>query len=463
MKNNISKYMHRYSNENKTRRKVLFCFVGITFFVMLILNFNTGYMADDYSYINSTSLLDVFRDEYTQYMTWGGRSVVHILARIFLMLPKFIFNIANSLIYTWLTVLIYLYANYNKKTKVSLYLFIVSCCFIFIPVFGQTVFWVTGSCNYLWGTTIILTFLLPYRIYITKKFTLSKHKNSLFILFMFLFGIIAGWCNENTSGGCILFIILMILYALLNKIKLQLWLFSGLIGSIIGFGFMLLSPGNAIRAQNFTSEYSNFTNLIINFKGCTKTIINLFLNLIILFVIFVIIHLLAKKNIKNIIIPFIYLLIGFAIVYAMILSPTGPNEQRAFFGACVFFIIAVSSLFAKFDLSIDFNKKFLYLLTAILFMQYTSTLFDGYVDILNSNDIYKQREIYISEQKKLGNLDITLPEIKPITKYNSLYGIGDLTKLPEFWINDVFAKYHKINSAKTISYDDWKLYKKRAD
>lgn len=463
MQNRISQYMENYASNDKSRKKLLFCFIIMTFLIMLVLNFNTGYMADDYTYIHSKSFLDVLKDEYHQYMNWGGRSVVHILARTFLMLPKFIFNIANALVYTWLTVLIYLHCNYKKKTKASLYLFIASCCWLFIPVFGQTVFWVTGACNYLWGTTIILTFLLPYRIYVNKKPNFLENKKTLMIIIMFFGGIVAGWCNENTSGGSLLFVILILLYCFFNKIKIKLWLVSGLIGNIIGFAFMMLSPGNAIRSENFVNENSKIVNLIINLVGCTQTIANLFMPLLTIFAILLVICFLKQKDIKTLIFPFVYLLVGFAITYAMCLSPTGPNEQRAFFGASIFFILGISSILSNLDLSINFNKIFVYILTVVLFMQYCSSVFNASVDIIHSNNIYKQREVYIAEQKQLGNTDIILPEIVPLTKYNSLYGIGDVSKSPDFWINGAFAKYYNLNSVKTISYDDWRWQQKQDD
>ena len=42
-----------------------------------------------------------------QYMNWTGRSVVHIIARLFLLMPKIVFNFMNPLIYVLLTILIY--------------------------------------------------------------------------------------------------------------------------------------------------------------------------------------------------------------------------------------------------------------------------------------------------------------------------------------------------------------------
>ena len=66
---------------------------------MLTLNNLTPLLADDYEYLYKTkSWMTILIDEYNQYMTWTGRSVVHVIARIFLLLPKGIFNVFNAFV-----------------------------------------------------------------------------------------------------------------------------------------------------------------------------------------------------------------------------------------------------------------------------------------------------------------------------------------------------------------------------
>ena len=77
------------------------------FLMMLVLNLLTPLIADDYAYsfIHGTykrvhNLLDVIISQADHYMTWGGRSIAHSFAQTFLMLPKWVFSICNSGIYT---------------------------------------------------------------------------------------------------------------------------------------------------------------------------------------------------------------------------------------------------------------------------------------------------------------------------------------------------------------------------
>lgn len=68
---------------------------------------------------------------------------------------------------------------------------------------------------------------------------------------MAILGVAAGWCNENTSGGAVLIILGYIYITYRKKKPLQLWMFSGLVGTIFGLFMMASAPGNAIRATYF--------------------------------------------------------------------------------------------------------------------------------------------------------------------------------------------------------------------
>ena len=178
----------------------------VEFILIFILNLLVVTTSDDLGYQIHSGLIDIFKREYVQYMTWTGRSVAHIIARIFLAMPKIIFDVCNSLCFVYFTYLIYLHVTKDKEKKhVSLYIIICLLVFLCVPLFGQTVLWETGSCNYLWTTTIVLRFLLPYRL--TAD---CKHN----VVLMLLGGIIAGWTNENTGGALILMILFILAYKL---------------------------------------------------------------------------------------------------------------------------------------------------------------------------------------------------------------------------------------------------------
>lgn len=446
----LANYWNGYAENEKSKKNLLFFCICCVFFSMLILNFLTGYKADDYTYMGSESFIDAIKLEYNQYMTWNGRSVAHLLLRNFLMIPKEVFNIINAFVYTLLTYLMYLFCNNKKTTKVSLYLFIISCCFIFIPVFGETVLWVTGAANYLWTTTIIVAFLLPYKKYLHGESNFWESSKAAPFL-MFFTGIIAGWCNENTSGGAILFIILLLVYLKMNKLKIKLWHMAGFLGMVVGFLFMILAPGNLIRAESSLQgslfEFATRIGLVAFISS------NIFTELIILFFSFLVLYILSK-NTKSLILSSIIFIVGIATASVMVFSPEIPS--RAFTGAAIFLIIAVTHLVFSFDVLNIINKKIVYILTAIMFVSYLSLFITAAFDISFGYYVYITSENYVQEKKGNGNLDnILVPKIPSVTRFNSISDASQNSEDSDHWVNRAYAQYHGINSVIGIPYDEW--------
>lgn len=83
----------------------------------------------------------------------------------------------------------------------------------------QNILWLVGSCNYLWGTTLVLLFLLLYRLNLDVKC-----KNSIIIaILMLIFGIMAGWTNENNAAALLIILVLFSVYRLYNKKNITIW------------------------------------------------------------------------------------------------------------------------------------------------------------------------------------------------------------------------------------------------
>lgn len=73
---------------------------------------------------------------------------------------------------------------------------------------------------------------------------------------MFLFGIIAGWSNEN-SVCCIILALFVFIYTKNNREKdhIERWMITGLIGMIIGYSLLIFSPGNFVRLSVQTEAH----------------------------------------------------------------------------------------------------------------------------------------------------------------------------------------------------------------
>ena len=111
--------------EEDTRMQSVCFFVLLVIIggIMLLLNAHTPLMMDDYDYSFSwatgerlAGISDVMRSQAVHYRIWGGRSVVHALAQMFLYWGKGIFNIVNALMYLVLLLEISALASPKKKS-----------------------------------------------------------------------------------------------------------------------------------------------------------------------------------------------------------------------------------------------------------------------------------------------------------------------------------------------------------
>lgn len=379
---------------------ILLCFSAI-----FLLNIFTPIISDDFAYLyiygeegRISSVGDIIRSQVNHYYLWGGRSVVHFIAQILLMLPSCIADLLNSLAYLVYVFLIYLHIKGRKESSISLFVLINMAIWFLQPVFGDTILWITGSANYLWGTCLILLFLLPYRLYEGKHANISFQViASIYIL---LSGILAGWTNENTAAAMILIGILYIVYFRSHKWQVPVWTICGVIGAIAGFAIMILAPGNYMRAGDSVS-----LNLyILGYRLFTWTLTLFYYSgpLLLISLIMLIVYNRfpngEKKN--NLKLIFIYGLAAIAAVYAMLLSPSFP--RRALFGVVTFLIIATGICIYNLDYRNKFLRQIRFLVILIALISFIFTFYLSMKDIRNYRDIVAEREAIIKEAKSKG-------------------------------------------------------------
>lgn len=141
------------------------------FLLVCLLTTLTPYVTDDYKYFfifytdeRVASLGDIVTSMVAHWYSWGGRVMAHTLVQLFLWLPKVIFNVANAAMYVWFVYLIYVFVQPKCKTiSLSLLFAILAVLWLWTPTFGETILWLTGSCNYLWGCTLMLAWLSCFK------------------------------------------------------------------------------------------------------------------------------------------------------------------------------------------------------------------------------------------------------------------------------------------------------------
>ena len=198
--------------------------------------------------VKVTSFRDLLTSQIAFYYTWSGRIVNNTLSQLFVWAGKDVFNLFNALACVLLVLEIYWCANKGRVTLnfdtnrlAWLFLFF----WLFTPSFPSVVFWLVGSCHYLWPAVFLTGFLIPfiYKYYFSDK---EVGINGWYGFGMFIFGIVAGCTNENSVCWVIL---LLLMYILKNR-KLQAlesWVYTGMAGLTIGYALLMFSPGNFVR------------------------------------------------------------------------------------------------------------------------------------------------------------------------------------------------------------------------
>lgn len=463
--------------ENKKFNKwFYYILIAGSFVIILAFNWLTPLISDDLSYgaqaRQANSLWDLVLQEYNQYLYWIGRSVSHMILRIFLSLPAYVFNIANSIAYIVLSVLIYENIGSRKRHDPMMYACIQIGLWLFAVDFRQTILWETGACNYLWATMIILAFMtLMRRVFywsVTAQDPAAIYLRVLTTALLFLFGVIAGWCSENTSGACFLYLLILLAYGYKKYHKVIIPIICAAVGNLIGLLFMVLAPGNAVRGEYRTELHSGLYGMISRFQKITLIVRQYFFILLALFMLlWITIWLLdtRRNNHEKFTLlgrPLLFLFLFFATCYALIM--TTATQPRAFFGAGIFLLIAVLQeirilLDIAWVLNLRTPRIFLYSGTAILSMYLAFVILDCGAKCARIYRDVNERVAYIEQAKENGEDEVVIAQVHT-SFYNdySCVAENELSENPEYWTNVGYEEYYGVESIIALPYDDWLVY-----
>ena len=213
---------------------------------MLAMNRLTPLMMDDYDYSFSWAtgerlrgIADVAASQAAHYRLWGGRSVAHFLAQLFLWLGKPVFVPANALMYALLLLLM---LHLSGRGADAGALLLANAALLGLPFFGTVFLWLDGACNYLWCTVIALLPLLPLAA--DRDGGRSALRWALFAAVCFL----AGWTSENTACGVLgARLLWTLMRSRRGRVPAGEWI--SLAAHAAGIACMLLAPGNFARAS----------------------------------------------------------------------------------------------------------------------------------------------------------------------------------------------------------------------
>lgn len=400
---------------------------------------------------------DVLKSQWSHYLTGNGRLLAHMLVQFFLWQGKNLFNIVNSIVFVLLLLEIYWISD---KGKVSFkYLKAGTLSGIFFSLWAFTVnfsgvfLWVSGACNYLWMTVLLLSFILLYiRKYyqINEAITHASYGKYL----IFFWGVLAGWTNENTV--CWIIIILGLwLFKNRKEPGIEAWMWYGLAGLCTGYVLLVFAPGNIVRAGSYTKEAVNVWSWqYMRSKLITFGVIEFFEIFLWFFIIT------SWRKIRNLItddvvsrkLTLIKICCALNLLCngTMLLAPEFP--ARSGFFSLVFLTIAaalVNSIQSDVNIPLidDYATKFL---LAVAGCYFVVTLGATYIGMISTNKYDKNVVKLINQYKTTGSasiMDIPAPPVHPevLLSASGRHLVRlELTENENDWTNVAYARYYGI-------------------
>ncbi|WP_313886613.1 DUF3329 domain-containing protein [Enterococcus hulanensis] len=447
----------------KTKRKMGIILVFI-FIFMFIMNSMSPLVYDDYHYfVKTSSIKTIFADEFHQYMNWTGRSLVHLIFRFFTKLPKPFFNAYNSLMFT---VLVYqsVYLASVKKEKMKNNLFIktgvvFALFWLFIPCYHEVFLWMAGSINYLTAIVIMLSFILVYHKAIINNQIAKRLKrtNCWKIIGVFFLGIAAGWCNENTSAGTLLIVIgYVLINVALKKRRIEGWMISGVLGNLIGFMFMILAPGNAVRSAHFArNDMSLVWKILDALPAISNSLRDNALFPITIAFSLILYSFWGREVTAEKFIKVLFFVGGLATIGVLAVSPAAIGWSRSYFGGIVFIFISLIIGFSEVLEDKEVNNRLISsIFLGYLLLSFSFSFISGVIDIYKNYNAYDRQYQAIKEQKKAGERDIVVPTLNNTlrTQY-PLKSADDITNDPNNQRNKNVAAYWGVRSIRTEDKD----------
>lgn len=429
-----------------TPRRLFILLAAFVCLWLLILNCLTPRIADDFAFAyrfdNGERILspvDLFQSLWFHYFQWTGRVIVKIFSQLFNTLPKAVFNLANTAMYLLQGLVLYRLAagKEHRRWDVLLFLFIQIALWEVNPVFGQNTLWVCGSTCYMWGTVFCLLFLLPFRAQlrnpgpVTPAYTIALTAAGLFV----------GWMNESTSAGVLVFLVLYFLWTLVQGRRPRLWMVCSFFSTLLGFGLLILSPGNTVRSsQEVADPRPLATQLAVHFLEAMNMLKDYALFLLIATVVLFVIACQQKHDADALAWPVLLFLSGMGANFAFIASPV--YYERSSHGALTLLTAAGAACLAL-VLRDDRLRGALRAAAAGLCVVVAIHMAEAGYDIASYYVMYTTREQLIMQAD--GDEYVTYG-IEPYTPYCAAYDLPDIRENGEDSIALGRAKWYGLQS-----------------
>ncbi len=425
------------------------CAAGLAlavFLFMLLLNFLTPYVADDYVYRygfhdheHVESVLDVVKSMYVHSYAMNGRVVSHFFGELFMIWPKAPFNFANAGMFTLLWYVLWRVASVGAKRNILIGAGIFMALWYWMPVFGQVALWQLGSVNYLWGMGFGMLFISPYvyRLMHGGELIKKSWQRAVFCVLALPFGM---YIEVMSFVGLFIAAALMALSLLFDKRSLKSWLLAPI--GIGGVGYMLLMSMPAeMKAKKSSMALGT---LIGNISSATQMLRDFGRTLLIIWAVLAVLALFMKVPGKRVALSAVLAVGAVGGNYMLIFA--GYYPERCASAPVTLLILACALLLAGFDVC-RAGEALRCSAVAALTVVFAFSLIEGTYSIWRSYAEYRDREDVIESALAAGERDLELPLVHPTTPYSAFWGLRDLaTDTADTWPNTQFASYHGLDS-----------------
>lgn len=434
---------------------------------MILLNHSTLVSPDDYNYTyvqgrgDRTKIDSIHNAIDTAkffYNNWTGRVLPHVMVGVFRNLPETYFVIINSLVFLVFITLIT--KVLNKKTT---YLGILSVFgyLAFSKMFGEKFAWLSGSCNYLWPSTLLVIFIY----YLYNYFVGNKNLNILSKIALGLFTFITAFTHENVAfvGGA--FFVCLILFNIKTFLKFdkskKITIILIFIMFCLGAAGTIFAPGNLMRMD---TEHRGFSlEFIQNYVENKWVLITVLVSMVVAFVFENYEHI-KNKNLKdadysNLKLEFLFFILP-ALIASLPMAIIGYFPPRAFIAYETMFMI----VFARnvFIISEKIEKR--YLILAILSIVFPLIVFGRFspstLGQINYIIPYKAKvTAQYEEAQREGIKDVLVSKFEFINWIHKEDYINISNFFPEFDyhmpVNALIAQYYGFDRIAAISDDSF--------
>lgn len=381
---------------------------------------------------------DVIASQIEHYNTKNGRFIVHSAEQLLLYAGKNVFNIVNTLVFLLFGVLVCYHAVGEAPRKHPYMLLCVFCAvFLLTPWFGEDLLWVSGACNYLFGFTLSLVFLLPYR-YVLRH---SEKKHGALVggakfVGMLVLGIIAGNTMENAAVAIVAAVVGFLIVYHVQGIKYRAWMFAP--GVIVGFAALVLSPGELSRMSS--AGGISAAGICRDFVTTSMALVVHFYPLMLAAAGIVLAYGIygaatdradgetaLKRNIRRWGAAEVYMLAALAATYSMVVVPGGIGVySRIWFGPMTFYIISVAAGGeAVTEYLPETWRRAKTPLMCILALATLTVGVQGAWNIRGRCAENDRRMEYVKEQLAAGAEQIHIPSLSSTSTYSIYFGGGE--------------------------------------